>query len=148
MALTILDAFLRFFLGTRVGVALLVAGIVFVAADIHRARLDQRDWQARIALAAQAAAKRDADIAANTRAQVLTELAAENAAKTTAETQVKEFADALPVVPPDKDKICADYLRVGNSAEQLRLIAGEPAGRPASATRVPKARWPRLPATN
>lgn len=122
---------------TRIGAALLAASIAFFIADVNRSRRDEAEYAYRTAQFEQAQNDRDAKIAADTRAEVLTEIASQTAANTQTDTEVKEFHDALPTIATTD--ACNDVVRVGANAGRLRTLAGAPLSRPIRTQGVPKA---------
>lgn len=135
VAMPVFQAALRFLLGTRIGVGLLVGLVVFVAADIHRSRLDQRVWDAKVASFEQRQKERDQKIADDTRAAVTAEIAAQNVANAATDQKTEDFTHDLPPIPATGNPFA-----VGPDACRLRNIAGlpcsEPGGEPAP---MPKA---------
>lgn len=128
---------LRFFLGTRVGVGIMVGAACFMVADIHRSRSDAARWEAEKAAFVQAQHDRDERIAKETRDKVWAEIANATAANTVIDNEVKEFHDALPPAPATAT--VNPYI-VGDSACRLRHIAGYPGCGPDRTKGVPKAR--------
>lgn len=128
---------LRFFLGTRIGVGIMVGAIAFMAADIHRSRSDARHWEAEKAAFAQQQRDRDTRIAQETRDAVWTEIANATAENTVLDNEVKEFHDALPPAPPTAT---VNPFLVGDASCRLRHIAGYAGCGPDRAQGVPKAR--------
>lgn len=126
-------AFFSLVFGYRLGCAIVAAVVAFLAADYHRARIDEVDWKRRQAAYDQAQIARDKKIDADARAQVRQEIADEKAATATTTNEVQVYEQALPVLPPT-DTIC----RVGSDADKLRAISGS--GRPQSKSklRLPK----------
>lgn len=135
---------LKFFFGTRIGNILLTAIVVFIIADINRSKIDAAEYAAKIAEMQEqqiaAGKQRDADVAADTRAAVMAELARQRLTEAKIDSDVKEFTDALPPAPSSFTAATPDF-RVGDAACRLRAIAGyagcEPEG---AAGRVSKAR--------
>lgn len=132
------QAILNFCFTTRIGAALLAASIAFFIADTNRSRRDASEFAERTAIFEQAQKDRDAKIEADTRADVLKEIASQALKDTATDTQVKDFHDALPAIPTTD--ACNDIVRVGNNADRLRAIAGTPVRRSGGAKGVPKAR--------
>lgn len=110
-------------LATRFGCAVLAAVVVGLGVNYMRASLDQEHFDQRIAQFEELQKKRDADIAAETRAAVEKELAETNKSAALTDTAVKDFTNGLQIAPPAP---AANPYVVGDDACKLRFIAGLP----------------------
>lgn len=108
-------------IGTRVGVGLIVGVLTFIAADIHRSKLDQADWDKRTAAQAAAQKVRDQKIADDVRAQVTAEITAQQTSDDTTDKKVETF-DATP--PARAATAPCDSGVVGPDLGRLRDVAG------------------------
>lgn len=107
-------------LSYRLGCAITAAIITGFAVDYWRHSRDDADYASRTALFEHAQKARDEKIAADTRQTVLAEVAAEKAAETKTESDVKEFHHELRPLPAT-DTNC----RVGPNVDKLRVIGGQ-----------------------
>lgn len=123
VAQPVLGGILRFLFQTRLGFGLMFAVGSFAFADTHRARLDQAEWNKKVAAFEQAQKDRDARIAEDTRAEVVAELAKEKLADAATQKAQEDFNANLKPLPPG-DNPC----RVGDDADKLRVISGKPGG--------------------
>lgn len=110
----IVSSFMRIVLGTRIGCALLAAGIAWVASDLNRHKIDDAAFAERIAAVETAKKERDASITASTKTLVLKETADDRATEQNSRLAVNSFREALP---PSVSCL------VGPDAERLRAIA-------------------------
>jgi hypothetical protein len=117
-------AFFKFVFGYRIGCAIVAAILAFLAADYHRARLDEADWKKQTAAFDAAQQKRDIQIDANARASVRAEIDAEQQASIVTDKQKDDFDVSLKPLPAT-DNVC----RVGADLVKLRLIAGGTQGK-------------------
>lgn len=118
-------ALLRAMVRTRVGVAILVAAVVFVGADIHRSRLDQKELEQQKAEFEAKQKQRDATIAADTQKAVEAALAKQTADNAAIDKEVGDFKHDLPPIPATGNSFA-----VGSDACKLRSIAGLPCSEP------------------
>lgn len=107
-------SFLRLLLGTRIGCALMAAGIAWVASDLNRHKIDDAAFAKRIAAVETAKKERDARIDASTKTLVLKEIADDRATEQNSRIMVNSFRAALP---PSVSCL------VGADADRLRAIA-------------------------
>jgi hypothetical protein len=138
-ALPILQNVARFIFGTRLGFGLMFGIASFAIADTHRARLDQAEWNRKVASFEQQQKDRDTKIADDARQQVKSELAAEKLAEAATNKAQEQFNDTLKPLPPG-DGPC----RVGDDADKLRVISGQSGS--ATDGRVPQVGRPGVPA--
>lgn len=110
----LVSSFLRLLLGTRIGCALLAAGIAWVASDLNRHKIDDAAFAERIAAVETAKKERDAKIAVSTKTLVIKEIADDRATEQNSSVAVNSFRATLPV---------AGACPVGTDADRLRAIA-------------------------
>lgn len=131
--LPILQTLLQITIGTRIGCAILAGGIAFLAADIHRARMDELDWQKRAAAYEAAQKARDLEIDHELAAQVAEKTQQLQQAQEANDQLRRDFDASLKPLPAG-DTTC----RVGDDAGRLRTISGQSEGQ--RVPRLPKAR--------
>lgn len=128
---------------TRIGCAAIVGLLVFVAADIHRSRLDQAELEAQKAAFDLKQKQRDETVAADTLKAVNIALEKQKEAFASIDKDAKEFKDALPPVPSTGNPFA-----VGPDACRLRAIAGLACRRSEGPETVPTPRSRRTTAQN
>lgn len=111
----LVSSLLRIVLGTRIGCALMAAGIAWVASDLNRHKIDDAAFAEKTAQTVAAQKARDATIAASTKTLVIKEIADDRATEQNSRTMVDSFRAALPA---------SGACLVGADADRLRAIAG------------------------